>query len=123
MQDRLSDFLEGDPEAALSWLQLSYELGSQWIWERCDRQLLQRIFHPRHLMELMERDPEVALTCWLQLARKLTGRQIWEQHAAELFQHFYNPSHLTELMKSCPEAAPSRLRLIRELGGIRVWKQ
>jgi hypothetical protein len=55
----------------MAWVQLSRELEKEtFIRRHFDPEFFERAFHPRYLLELSERSPEVALA-WVQVAREL----------------------------------------------------
>jgi hypothetical protein len=83
-------------------------------------ELFGRVFDPRYLLELTDRNPEAALA-WLQLAREMRGGQFLEYfgrdplHNQKVLERVLDPRYLFGLSERNPEAALAWLQLAREM--------
>jgi len=86
-----------------------------------------RMFDPRHLLELSERNPEGALT-YLQILRELGGGRFHEEFAGlridpKAMHRMFDPRQLLELSERNPEGALTYLQILRELDGGRFFEE
>jgi hypothetical protein len=91
-------------------------VGGESFLRRLEPEFFERAFHPRHLLELSERNPEAALA-WMQLLREVGGESFLRRLEPEFFERAFHPRHLLELSERNPEAALAWVRLLREMGG------
>nr|VFJ55470.1 MAG: hypothetical protein BECKFW1821B_GA0114236_102315 [Candidatus Kentron sp. FW]VFJ76112.1 MAG: hypothetical protein BECKFW1821C_GA0114237_10996 [Candidatus Kentron sp. FW] len=85
--------------------------------------LFEHMLHPRHLLELAERNPEGVLA-YLQIAQEFGGRKYLERFIErelepKFFERMPHPRHLLEVAGHNPERALSYLQIAKELGGRR----
>jgi hypothetical protein len=116
---------ESPPGDWLEWLRLLREVSGPWLSShQMERTLhpaiVERVFHPSQLIELIERNPEAALE-YVQLARELSGRYferfIGTEVDSQFFERAFHPLRLMELVERSPQGALAHLQIIRELGG------
>jgi hypothetical protein len=105
------------------WIRLLRDVGrglSPLLTRRIVPEFFERMFHPRQLMELIERNPEAALA-YLQVLRELVRGEFFGHIERELgpqfFERMFHPRQLMELTERNPEAALAYLQVLRELGG------
>jgi hypothetical protein len=85
-----------------------------------DSDFFDRMFHPRRLLELSERNPEEALA-YLQIIHELGGVRFSDLHIdqidPEFLERMFHPGRLLELSERNPEGALAYIQILRELDG------
>lgn len=108
-------------------LQLIRDVGGVGMLSRFDLRgrpssiILERILHPRHLQEMIHRDPDRALV-YIQLIQEFGGSRVFERLSREawgkeFFEKIFHPKHLLELGERNPEGALAYIQLLHELNG------
>jgi hypothetical protein len=75
--------------------------------------------HPDWLLEMVDRQPELAIA-WLCLAREFGGNRWRSRFGEEFLEHFMHRERLMAMVEIHPEVAIEWLRLAREFGGDRL---
>ena len=124
--------IELGEQYGLEWFRLMRDIGGGMFSEFVDRrgihpEMFERIFHPRQLLELSERNPEGALA-YVQLLREIGGGRFLERYSEkemgpEFFERMFHPKQLLELSERNPEGALAYLQLVREIGGDRFLER
>jgi len=107
-------------ETILNLLELTKESGDIWLFGYIESDFfIERVFHPRYLLELIERNPETALT-WVQLAKEVGGNRISRRVDPELLEVVLSRSNLTKLLYRNPTAFATALWLVRISDSTRI---
>jgi len=116
----------------LEWLRLMRDIGGGMFSEFFDRrrihpEMFERMFHPKRLVELSERNPEGALA-YMQLLREIGGDRFLERYSEKemgpgFFERMFHPRQLVELSERNPEGALAYMQLLREIGGDRFLER
>ena len=102
---------------------MTKESGDIWLFGYIESDLfIERVFHPRYLLELIERNPETALA-WVQLARELGNERLLKHIEPEVFERVFRPRYLLELIERNPETALTWVQLAKEVGGNRISRR
>jgi hypothetical protein len=125
---KVSHFDRIDSLDSYEWLQLLREIGGvgmvHGFWGRkgMHPEMMDRLFHPRHLEEFRERSPEAVLT-YLQTLKELGvwrhPAHVFERGVPEVLERLFDPRYLLELCERTPEVALSYVRTLKELTGER----
>ena len=116
----LLELSQHNPEAALSLVELAWELGGGRLSERYAEEFRERkLDSSHHFVKLTERNPAAALV-WLQIVRKFSGKHFVERFdknylSSEFFERMIQPHRLLELAEHSPKMALAWLKIIREL--------
>jgi len=85
-----------------------------------------RIFHPRRLLEIIDRNPDAGLA-YIRIMRELGGVRDFERYVDgemgnEFLKHTFHPHRLLEKVERNPEVAVTYLQILRELRGGRTFE-
>ncbi|OYT92151.1 MAG: hypothetical protein CFE43_09580 [Burkholderiales bacterium PBB3] len=108
-------------------LQLIRDVGGSGMLLRSDLRgrpskfFLERVLHPRHLQELIQRDPDSALV-YIQMIQEFGGTRVLERFSREawgkdFFEKIFHPKHLLELGERNPEGALAFIQLLHQIDG------
>jgi len=105
------------PTSAAAWVGVLREVGLPLRWRRGPRGLFERMFHPKMMMEMIDRSPESALA-FLEAVMELGGdsERFWRHMEPEVIQRLLDPRYLLELAERNPETGGSIARFLREWG-------
>ena len=85
---------------------------------RCEHEAIREFMHPREMMHIMKRHPELIIE-WLRLMKEFGGSRWVERYGEEFFERAMHPKEMMHMMERRPELTIEWLRLIREFRGSR----
>lgn len=124
---------ESDHSTWASWIRLLRDVGgvhnnfSFMHRRRFSGEFVNRLFDPRRLIEISERNPEEAFS-YLQILLEWGGRLNFERFIQQemepgILDRVFKPRNLAQLIERNPEAALACLRTLRELSGGRHFER